>query len=317
MPLKVKVELWIDRVLLEKAELYGVELETFLELKLYEYITGREQFYNSKTLRYSEIKEDFEKWTKSRISEDTADRYLDILKDLDEITPETLINLYQSRPANNVSKAIRNLVNYLLEKELIDEKMANKIKKDLPIKRGKGDKVIPTDQDIQEAFEYFKDHLSENYYLVALILLYSGARLEHVVKMLNEWNLKYLEVKKDFARYEIHHIAEGFKEGFWIYMPTWLAKSINGRLNISYDYAKQVINYKAKSGRLVSAKYIRKWFNNFLVRQKVEKDVRNFILGRIGEIKKSVEGDYYLELLQHADRDYPRAMKKFPFNFKV
>ncbi|WP_457549353.1 integrase [Archaeoglobus sp.] len=99
-------------------------------------------------------------------------------------------------------------------------------------------------------------------------------------------------------------------------MPTWLAKSINGRLNVSYDYAKQVINYKAKSGRLVSAKYIRKWFNNFLVRQKVEKDVRNFILGRIGEIKKSVEGDYYLELLQHADRDYPRAMKKFPIRIK-
>ena len=205
----------------------------------------------------------------------------------------------------------------MVEKEIIDEKTADKIKKAVPIKRGKGDKVVPTDQDIKEAFEYFKDHLSEDYYLVALILLYSGARLEHVVKMLNEWNPKYLEIKNSFARYEIHHLAEGFKEGFWIYMPTWLAKSINSRLNVSYDYAKQVINYKAKSGRLVSAKYIRKWFNNFLVRQKVEKDVRNFILGRIGEIKKSVEGDFYLELLQHADRDYPRAMRKFPFKFKI
>ncbi|WP_457549352.1 integrase [Archaeoglobus sp.] len=209
----VTVVLQIDKVLLEKANLYGIDLKTFIEVKLYEYITGREQFHNSKPLKYGEIREDFEKWLKSRISEDTADRYLNILENLDENSPEALINLYQKRPANNVSKAIRNLVDYLLKKELIDERTANKIKKELPIKRGKGDKVIPTDQDIKEAFEYFREHLSDDYYLVALILLHSGARLEHVVKMLNEWNLKYLEVKNGFARYEIHHLAEGFKEG--------------------------------------------------------------------------------------------------------
>ena len=313
---KVRVELLIDKVLLEKSELFGVDLETFLEIKLYEYITGREQFYNSKPILYSEIKEDFEKWLKSRISDYTAERYLNILEGLDGITPESLIKLYESRPANNVAKAIRNLVNYLLEKEIIDERTADKIKKAVPIKRGKGDKVVPTNEDIREAFEYFKRKLEPEYYLVALVLLYSGARLEQVLRMLQEWDPKYLVFKDGFARYEISHLSQGYKEGFWIYMPDWLAKELR-KMNDLSKYTKDIINYKAESGRTVSAKYIRKWFNNLLVKLKVDKDIRNFILGRVGEIKTSVEADYYLKLLEQADEEYPRILENFPFDFRI
>jgi intergrase/recombinase len=313
---KVKVELQIDSILLKKAELYRIDLETFLEIKLHEYLTGREQFYKPNSLTYHEIKEDFEKWLKSRISLETADRYLDILKDLDEITPQTLINIYQSRPANNVAKAIRNLVNYLIEKEMIDERTADKIKKAVPIKKGKGDKVVPTNEDIREAFEYFKQKLEPEYYLVALVLLYSGARLEQTLRMLQEWDPKYLVFKDGFARYEISHLSQGYKEGFWIYMPDWLAKKLRKMSDLS-KYTKDIINYKAKSGRTVSAKYIRKWFNNLLVKLKVDKDIRNFILGRIGEIKISVEADDYLKLLEQADEEYPRILENFPFDFKI
>ena len=99
-------------------------------------------------------------------------------------------------------------------------------------------------------------------------------------------------------------------------MPDWLAKKLR-KVGVTEDKAKKRINYKAKSGRLVSAKSIRKWFNQLLVKLKVDKDVRNFILGRPGEISRSVESDYYLELLELADEEYPRILENFPFNFRI
>jgi len=151
---------------------------------------------------------------------------------------------------------------------------------------------------------------------MALVILYSGARLVHVLRMIQEWDPKYLEFKDGFARYEISHFTEGYKEGFYIYMPDWLAKKLR-KVNVTEDKAKKRINYKAKSGRLISAKFIRKWFNQFLVKLKVDKDVRNFILGRPGELSRSVESDYYLELLELTDEEYPRILENFPFDFRI
>ena len=124
----------IDKVLLEKAELYGIDLQTFVELKLYEYITGRESIHKSNSLKYSDIKDDFEKWLKNRVSRETAEEHLRALSSLDGITPESLIQLYQSRPSNNRAKAIRNLINYLEDKNLISSDFAEKVRKALPIK---------------------------------------------------------------------------------------------------------------------------------------------------------------------------------------
>ena len=124
----------IDKVLLEKAELYGIDLQTFVELKLYEYITGRESIHKSNSLKYSDIKDDFEKWLKNRVSRETAEEHLRALSSLDGITPESLIQLYQSRPSNNRAKTIRNLINYLEDKNLISSDFAEKVRKALPIK---------------------------------------------------------------------------------------------------------------------------------------------------------------------------------------
>ena len=296
----------IDDSLYEKAKELKIDLKTFLELKLFEYITGREQLANFKPLRYQEIKPEFERWLRQKISNETAERYLNKLKNLNEITEESLTKLYRNDPTNNTAKAIRNLVNFLEEKGLIDSKTANKIRKVAKIKRPKPDKVIPTDEDIKEAFKHFSG-LRDEQYLTALILLFSGARLSHIVRMLKEFDPKFLVFKEGFARYEIGHLSEGFKEGFWIYMPDWLAK----KLPVDVDYnVKDSINYKAKSGRTVSPKYIRKWFNNLLVKMKIDKDVRNFIMGRRREIKFSVEADNYLELLQLADEEYKQIFVK-------
>jgi intergrase/recombinase len=301
----------IDDSLYEKAKELKIDLKTFLELKLFEYITGREQLANFKPLRYQEIKPEFERWLKGRISHETARKYFRLLENVDEISVKEISKIYERiGDKNNFSKAVRNLLNFLEDRGLISSKFSQEIKKVIPIRRSQADRQVPSDEDIEEALTNFS-RLKDEYRLLVLILLYSGARLRHVIRMLKEFEPRYLTVKGNIARYEIEHLSKGTKSAFYIYMPRWLAEKLR-RIEINENGVKSALNYQAKSGKKVSPKYIRKWFNNLLVRLKVDKDVRNFILGRVGEIRSSVEADHYLELLQLADEEYERVLKSFP-----
>ncbi len=307
----MRITLEIDDFLYSKAEEMKIDIRTFLELKLYEYITGRESLANSKPLRYREIKPEFEKWLKQRISYETARKYLRLLENVNEVSVKEISEIYeQIGDKNNFSKAVRNLLNFLEERSIISSQFSQEIKKAIPIRRSKADRQIPSDQEIEEALSYFAG-LREEYKLLILILLFSGARLRHVLRMLKEFEPRYLTVKGEIARYEVEHLSKGAKSAFYIYMPSWLADKLR-KIDINENGVKSALNYQAKSGKKVSPKYIRKWFNNLLVRLRVDKDVRNFIMGRIGEIKSSVEADHYLELLQLADEEYKRVLKSFP-----
>ncbi len=271
----------------------------------------------SPELRFTQnLKEEFSKWLKARISEETARKYVNLLeKYLDELSYESLRKAYEkAHDKANFSKAVRNLLNYLVERKVIDEITANELKKAVPIPKAKADRVFLSDDDILEAINYFKLNLSKDRYLVFLVILHSGMRLRQVLRVLNEFDEKYLHIFEDFARYELSHVSLGHKEGFWLYMPKWLSEELRKLcpLEITEDAVKKAINFKTSTGRLVSAKYIRKWFNNLLVKLGVEKDIRNFIMGRSGEISRT-EGDYYLELLNLADQAYSKVIKSFPF----
>lgn len=313
--MQMRITIDIDDVLYAKARKMGIDIKTFLELKLYEYITGRESF--SRSILYSEFREAFSAWLLAKISEETATKYLRLLdKYVDEISAEAIKEAYEaSTDKNNLSKAIRNLLNFLEDLNVIDPYQSAQIKKLIPINRGNEDIQVPTDYDILEAYTFYLSSLSPNLRLISLILLYSGSRLRHILRMLEEFNSKYLTLNGEIARYRITHLTGGPKKAFFIYMPCWLAEQLHP-VAISEGYAKKRLRFRASSGKKISPKYIRQWFNNFLVRMKVDKDIRNFIMGRVGEIKGSVEADRYLELTNLADEEYSRVLRSFPFNFQ-
>lgn len=292
----------------------GIDIKTFLELKLYEYITGRESF--SRSILYSEFREAFSIWLLAKISKETATKYLRLLdKYVDEISAEAIKEAYEaSTDKNNLSKAIRNLLNFLEDLNIIDPYQSAQIKKLIPINKGNEDIQVPGEDDILEAYSFYLSSLSPNLKLVSLILLYSGSRLRHILRMLREFNPQYLTLNGEIARYRITHLTEGPKKAFFIYMPSWLAGQL-GKIDLAENYVRRKLRFRASSGKKVTPKYIRQWFNNFLVRQKVDKDIRNFIMGRVGEIKGSVEADRYLELTNLADAEYSRVLRSFPFDF--
>lgn len=90
----MRIVLEIDDTLYNKAIEMKIDIKTFLEVKLFEYVTGRESLTVSKPLNYREIKADFERWLKARISEETSRKYLRLLENVNEISPEEISKIY-------------------------------------------------------------------------------------------------------------------------------------------------------------------------------------------------------------------------------
>ena len=275
-------------------------------------------------LDYAKYRDEFKEWLTKRIKSSTWQNYIGVLDRTVKYTKiyskEQLKEIYESLEKNkaNFAKGFRNFLNFLQDKGIISKAIAEEFKTILDIPKAGTDKKVPSDNDIIEANEYFKQNLDEVEYLVFQLLLYSGLRLDDIVQMLNSFDPKKLEFLDGIARYDMEDIGDENKEAFECYMPAWLGKKLlelynklNG-FSVDYNKIKDVINYKASSGKTISAKYIRKWVNNFLKRNKVPKDERNFILGRKGELNQSVEFTNYLELREDADREYARIVYKFP-----
>ena len=164
------VQLEIDDLLYQKAKEMKIDLKTFLELKLFEYVTGREQLASLKPLKYHEIKPDFEKWLKQRISEETAKKYLRLLENVDEISIKDISSIYERiGDKRNFSKAVRNLLNFLEERGVVSSHFSQELKKRIPIEKCRADRQIPTDSDVREALRYFSS-LKEEYRILVLIL---------------------------------------------------------------------------------------------------------------------------------------------------
>ena len=295
-------------------------------------------FFPQTAIQYSKLRNDFINWFKEKgVKESTYSNYVSILDRTIKFviiqSPEQLKEIYNSLDKNksNFAKGFRNLLNFMVEKKLISKAVAEEFKAAIPIPKSGTDKKIPEDEAILKANEHFRKNLNEIYYLVFQLLVFSGLRLEHLCDMLNNFDPANLEIFEDrgFARYNMSGIGSRNKEAFECYMPSWLGKKLlhlykkNNGFRVDYQYAKKVINYKyvkrvevggdvVETTVTVSSKYIRKWTNRFLKKMKVPAAERNFILGRVSEIGKSVEFHNYLDLREDADEEYARIVDKFP-----
>jgi len=271
---------------------------------------------------YGKVRKAFKTWLEKRVAEDTARQYMSYLDtyltkpltspfDLEEII-EDIEEETRGGKLRWFSAAFSNLLNFYKQHLKYPSTILQPYRDVLKWEKSGTDKVVPSDEDIIEANEHFKKVLNQDEYLVFLLLVFSGLRLKHILRMLRTYDPRKLEIIGNFARYNMEDIGKGKKEAYECYMPAWVARKLK-RLDFEYQQIRDRINYTAKSGKVVSARYIRKWTNSFLRRQGIkDKDVRNFILGRPGEIEQSVEFHNYLNLREEADEAYARIVEKFP-----
>ncbi len=200
------------------------------------------------------------------------------------------------------SRGLRNLFNYC-EDEEIEDVVGHSIEKwrrFIKIKKSGVVEIYVNDEEIQEAYEACSDDLKPIYQL----LVYSGNRLKHIHKMLQNFNEKNIIIDGDVAYYPTASFSEGTKNTFQVFFPVSFIPKLK---TISQLKAYETIMKGIRYDR-VSAKTIRKWHLNVMIKEGVTESLADFIQGRAA---MTVGSAHYLNKVQQAKDEYCRIMEKF------
>ncbi len=177
-----------------------------------------------------------------------------------------------------------------------------------------------TVDDIRKTLEYLVTRHSR-YYLVYRLMLESGARFLHVLRMLSDWNPeqyvrinKYLSTKrlvcfddKGFCRYFIG-LRESNKTQEWIYFSLKTLEMLREKGLLGKKIHRKKVWEYAKRHRLLPPKMVRKIATD-LMDEALEDRVVLFIQGRLGELRIRPSDAAYRNLLQRSDTQYPNYLE--------
>ncbi len=251
-------------------------------------------------------KDTFNKWLQLKdISERTKQNYLSSLARFFENNEIHKPNEFRGLELKDKeARGLRNLINYC-EDEEIDNVCGFTIEKwrrFIKIKKSGVVEVYVTDKEIKEAYEACPDEIKPIYNL----LVYSGNRLTHIYKMLQNFDERNIIIDGDVAYYPTASLSKGTKRTFQVFFPAScipMFKAI-GNLRSYYNLTENV-----RHGR-VCAKTIRKWHLNLMIKEGVTESLADFIQGRA---PATVGSAHYLNKVQQAKDEYQRIMGKFCF----
>jgi len=249
---------------------------------------------------YSSLKEDFNKWIHMRVDSKTANCYINYLnKYLDGATIESIDDLIEicltvNKGWNWFAKAVRNLINYCVERRIISKGWAAELKEILKLKKDGTDTFVPSDESVKEALKVNDD---ERIKLLLKLLLYSGIRITEAIKLLGEFDPNRLHFNGNVAYYDLDW-KRGNKNSFKAFMPIELAKELK-RIHLTEN-----IIHKNLKGNL-KLKHSRNWFINKMVELGVPESIIQFMIGHgNGTVLKT----NYLEKLNNSVKFYKKAL---------
>ena len=252
-------------------------------------------------INYKAIKSEFEKWLLKRVDRETAnkyvrylDRYLDgaIISDVKDLVK---VCDRVSTGWNWFAKAVRNLVNYCIDKRLISKSWGIELKDVLKLKKTGFDTYVPSDEQVKQTLAKCK---RQEMRLVMKLVYYSGIRVREALKILNDFDKDKLHIIDEIAYYDIDW-ERGNKKAFKAFMPAHLAKQLK-QIEIT-EYA--VCDYFRRMG--LPLKYGRNWFIDKMVKAGVQESLIKFM---IGHSNGSVLMTNYLEKLNNSIHAYRKAL---------
>ena len=240
---------------------------------------------------------------------------------------EELIDYVVNHPNKWLRNVLRHYIQYLYFRRRISPETFGWIMEVVP-SRGYRLDVRPYQislEDVKKTLDYLREH-HKVYYALYQVMVESGARLVHVLKMVEEWSPDdVVEIpgtgivtrrlvcfeEKGFCRYYMG-LRGPEKPCEWIYfsisslsiLQTFVPKHINRH---------QVRKYAKRHG-LVLPKYMRKVAWRLMIKA-MSREVTRFIQSRLGELK--ISEARYEDLLSEADQAYPlylQHLKKDVFN---
>ncbi len=253
------------------------------------------------SLDYASVKADFTVWLSKRV---TSEKYVKaIISTLDRFVGTKIISdlheLWEIREKATGKKyivlALRNLLNYYEEFDLIDPGTLAKYRRILKVVRSNVDNYIPSNEEVIKAYNEIND---ERYRTVFLLLAVSGLRVIEGVHLINNFDRSRAHIADNFVRLPIFS-SRGTKRSYYAYMPLNIFEVMK-RYEIT---DRGVTNYFAR--RTLSPKYLRKWNYNFLIMHNVPESVADFIQGRS---PVSIGSMHYLAKVKQADYWYPQVV---------
>jgi len=176
--------------------------------------------------------------------------------------------------------------------------------KEIKVKRSGVDLYIPSDEDVLQALSKACES-SQELCIVYKLLIYSGLRLEEVVKVISEQEEDKWIKTGGFWKYPLAW-KRGSKQAFYMYT---LEKPVKMRVS-----SKWISNWAAKND-VLSPKYLRKWVATKMLSLGIPEEVVNFIQGRVPQ---DVLSKHYLKLSTLADQYYKKyaewIKKQFGFS---
>lgn len=169
---------------------------------------------------------------------------------------------------------------------------------------------------VKHTLQYLEEN-NEKYYVLYRVLLESGARVKHVIEMIENWHPeekvfikplgrlgKRLYCTSSFCRYYLGKL-EGRKQQAWIYFSREtlvLLDNIGG----THMAVRPISKYAVKHELLYPSdmrKIAFQWMSEVL-----NENVVRFLQGRFGELKKQVSIAYYSNLIKEADSTYQKYL---------
>ena len=200
-------------------------------------------------------------------------------------------------------RGLRNLLNYF-EDEEIDEICGygvEKWRRFVKIKKSGVVEVYVDEEEIKQGYKNCPEEMKPIYSL----LVYSGNRLTHIHQMLKDFDEHNIIIDGEVAHYPTSFLSSGAKRTFHLFFPISYIPELKKVCSLkSYCSVLKEI----KSGR-VSAKTIRKWHLNMMIKEGITESLADFIQGRASI---TVGSTHYLNKVQQAVDQYRRVVGKFP-----
>ncbi|RLI71694.1 hypothetical protein DRO97_09595, partial [Archaeoglobales archaeon] len=233
-------------------------------------------------IRFSDInKEDFILfWTTERKQKTERKRAEKLYRVLEKVLKGKLINeetlrqgFHETTNKKDYVNAARVLLDYLKARKLMPKNVIEDILEQpflTPIK-SKRREVEIFNKHIVAAYNWIKEKWDEDTVMLYKLLVYSGIRLGHALKMLKTFDPDKLQFKGKVARYPIKKITTEVKSGEYAFIPAKFAKSLR-KLKIELDESswENRINprrWKPEKPEWqkspVDANAIRHWFGDF------------------------------------------------------
>ncbi len=198
----------------------------------------------------------FYRWCVRGTSAETCRRYTSYLRRLP--WPLTVDRLYEFRLTKWYVLALRAYLSFLEERGL-DVRRWRELRA-LRLQRSRKDKYVPEPDEVRRSLEV----LEPQYRLIYYVILYTGFRLEHVLRLISEWRglrSRVQEIAGGCVRIVLPPSwTGGVKREFYAYMPRWLYEAVDRAVEQGYRVPRrESVTRRARRVGAVPPKYVRKF----------------------------------------------------------